>query len=343
MKIDETQLATALLAITAMIIIAAVGLYIIPQPMIEWKIEHGFNEVEPIEYSETEWYHSRASMIWNLDRPNFVFPNDELHYVVMFDKKYPHPIEIEPTFQFFVADSNVTSIEKLSYRLHLNNEQKTDGISYTFFARDEGVNRIQVNLKIINSSNNIVLGNQPEITKFDVQSLSTMYQQQSNETTSRAFFLSIAIGLGTVAALGFTVIVSRKHVKELQNQIVHQRTETKLAYLPYIIPRQNQTGNTYEIKSIQNIGNGPAKNIEVIITKVATGERVEVRPLGLTAGEGFLIPRRNRITGNIDEEIEVKVKFDDVTDKTYDLETLTFRISQLSIHIDAVAQNQTHG
>lgn len=332
MKIDETRLATGIIVIAAMVVLLLVGLYIIPQPLKDWAIEHGFNKVKPIEYSETEWYSTKAGMIWNLDRPDYVFPNDELHYVIMFDKKYPHPIEIEPTFQVFVAEHNVTSIEKLNYKLHLSVEHNTDGISYSFFANEEGTNRIEANLKIINSSNRAVLGNQLEVTKFDVQSLFTKFQQESNETTSKAFFLSIGVGLGTLTALGLTVIFSRKHVKELQNQLNQQRKEMKLAYLPYIIPRQNQVGNQYIIKSIQNIGNGPAKNIEVIITKVSTKEKIIIRPIGLTSNEGFLIPARNRIEGEIDEEIEVKVKFEDVTGKKYDLPPYKIKMSQLSSH-----------
>jgi len=196
-----------------------------PQPLLQWYQEQGFNRVEPIEYKESEWFSLKPSMLWNLDRVDYVFPNDLLHYAALFDYKKDYPIEIEPKFQLFVGGKNSTTEEKLDWRLKLSPDHPTDGISYAFYVDTEGINRLNVTLTIINGSDQEILDEINELIKFDVNSPNFMLQDKINYTTSNALMVSIAVGLGTLTALGLTALFSRKAVNafEKQNQLLENR------------------------------------------------------------------------------------------------------------------------
>ncbi len=177
-------------------------------------------------------------------------------------------------------------------------------------------------------------------------------------------FLTImaAIGTGsaTTGALIATIIFSRRHVKsaqkqneilldsqkvqknqveELQNHLTEQRRIVKLAHLPHIIPRQDQEDGKFVIKSIQNIGNGPAKNIEVTIKKATEDTGISLKILGLTANQAFTIPEDKKIRGNINDEIEIKVKFDDVTDTEHDLPSYKIKIAEMTSEFPKTEEN----
>lgn len=227
---DETERKVIAIIIIIAIVVSVfiILVFVVPRPLQEWFEKHGFNRVKPIEYEETEWYFTKSGMLWNLDRPNYVYSNDELAYQILFDTKLPYAIEIEAEFQIFVGDKNVTNKEKLDYKLNLSPEHKTDGISYSFFAHEGIRNVVKTDLRIINSTNQVLLGDKTEIVKFDVHSPSIKLQDDSNRTTFLAFVASLFIGSATVIVLVFNVFSSKKQVKGLQDQNKHLEDQNKL-------------------------------------------------------------------------------------------------------------------
>ena len=63
--------------------------------------KYGFNFVKPIEYDKSDFYNQSPSALWNLERRDYVFPNDRLNYDVLLESKLPYQIDIESDMQVF--------------------------------------------------------------------------------------------------------------------------------------------------------------------------------------------------------------------------------------------------
>ncbi|MGH2612856.1 MAG: hypothetical protein ACRDFB_07380 [Rhabdochlamydiaceae bacterium] len=148
-----------------------------------------------------------------MDRPDYVFPNDRLNYLVRLDSKLPYPIEIESDMQIFIGDKNVTMKQSLSHTLHLSPIQQNDVINYNFTAHEGGLNTIKVNLKIINGTNKAILENKLEILKFDVQSQAIQLQVESNRNTQWGIILSTSAAFASIIFLGYQTMKLREEKK----------------------------------------------------------------------------------------------------------------------------------
>jgi hypothetical protein len=150
----------------------------------------------------------------------------------------------------------------------------------------------------------------------DINSIATSLTG-SAEVDSWNLIVTIILAIATIALASLLGI-----------QVFSQRKEVKLAYLPYIIPRQVNDSVQFRFDAIQNIGNGAAKNVVVTITHISSNTSITIRPLGLRSSERFEIPRPRQIIGNVNDEVLMNVSYEDVTDTTHTY-SRQFRVSEL--------------
>jgi len=144
------------------------------------------------------------------------------------------------------------------------------------------------------------------------ESLST-----STELESVNLVVTIILAGATVALAGF-----------LGWQVFIQNRQTKLAYLPSIIPRQTNDGTNFEFVTIENIGNGAAKNVRMTVRNLRTNQTLSFNPLGMNSQQSIPIPLNLRMRGLINDEIELNIEYEDVSDRFYS-STKRYRVREL--------------
>lgn len=172
----------------------------------------GFNKVKSIEFDKNEFYNQNDGTLWNLERSDYVFPNDRLRYYVKIEQKHPHPIEIESHMQIFVGDKNVTNIIPHQHKIRLGPDELQNALDYNFTAYEGGLNTVKVDLLIINASNKIQLDHKSEILKFDVQS-------QAIETQTKANQILLNTSIGAIIVSLILAIVTTWQVKIQRDEI----------------------------------------------------------------------------------------------------------------------------
>lgn len=213
----KLTLKMVLIAVGFSVSVMAIGLalfwFFIIAPEQQFESRLGFNVVEDLIFESSDYYQPPPSFLMNEDRQNFVFDKDTLTYlVVLYGTNRSASITIEPEYQLFVGNENVTSKIHVPHILHLNSTHNSDYIFFTFSAHEGGINVLKVDLPVYNKQGK-QLENKTQTTKYDIASLGIKLQDDSNKINSGLLIATIFVGAGTVIALSSNVIFSSRQVK----------------------------------------------------------------------------------------------------------------------------------
>lgn len=170
------------------------------------------NLVTNLHFGESKYYTVSYGGILNLDRANYVYPNDRLSYLVVLNKKTTvGQIYINASMQYIVGHT-IAETYDFGYLPLGGSAVNYVQYEYPFSAREEGTNEIRLILNIFDS-NGKPIDWAVEDTPFQV--LSTTDKLQSDLVTATGILAvgTIVIGAVTIITL---IQTNRTHKKQIE-------------------------------------------------------------------------------------------------------------------------------
>jgi len=208
--------------------------------------------------SESPFYSlSPISGFYNLDRDEFIFPNDRLRWSAIFEKPVEDSLTITIEFKVVLADDIVKSYTET---FHLSRAKTFEIITFQFSPSEQGIHELKYDISVTNGDGQLIWGNVNKIS-FEVSSLQEKLMMENNQTNSNSLIFAGLIGSGTIGTLIWNIISSKREINSIERQNIMLQRQNR----PWI-GRENTSNNiglepNQIIIAITNHGKSPALNI----------------------------------------------------------------------------------